>query len=132
MKKSNGNYYIMKITSFYWTTMPNKAIQKHTYQVFVWSIQKTKVNKIKNSKSTERDKVQYCKLWYFHTKKFNWYLNIAISTWITKPYSFEEYETKIRCNFPNGQYMKTKIKSFVLHLSKKLWKKTSTGIRLMN
>lgn len=68
------------------------------------------------------EKIQHV-LWYFHTKRFNLYLSIAILTWITKPYSFEEYQTERPRTFRNWQYMKTKVKNFVSNLLKELWQK---------
>ena len=57
-------------------------------------------------------------------------LSIAILSWITKPYSFKEYETKTQFIFRNGKYMKTKVEAFISSLSKKLTE-TSTGTRLV-
>ena len=83
---------------------------------------------MKYSKNVKMKKIQHFKLWDFHTQKFNWYLSITIFTWITKPYSIEEYGSKREYKFKNEQYMKTKIRNFFLNLKKNLWQKLQLGL----
>ena len=72
---------------------------------------------MKYSKNVKMKKIWHFKL-YFHTQKFNWYLGIAIFTWITKPYSIEEYGRKRGYKFKNEQYMKTKTKFCFISIEK--------------
>ena len=58
----------------------------------------------------------------YSQERFHWYLHVAIRTWITKPYLFEEYESQRRYKFGKGQYMKNVKLTFALYLLKKIVK----------
>ena len=50
------------------TTIPNKAINSHDYQIFVSMILKTKgrLDILNTQKNVKKDKIQHCKLHGFH------------------------------------------------------------------
>ena len=64
-------------------------------------------------------------------EKIHWYLHVPTLTWITKPYLFEENESKEDVNLKMDNIWKVKLKH-LHYIYRKNWKKISTGTRWRN